>query len=55
MREIVDKHFSDNWVIPFYMGYLVDLSEAWEPYKVSSVCHCVACCIALHAVIDRTR
>ncbi|KAJ1470741.1 WASH complex, subunit strumpellin [Baffinella frigidus] len=22
MREIVDKHFSDNWVISFYMGLL---------------------------------
>jgi len=34
MREIVDKHFNDNWVIPFYMGYIVDLSEAWLPYAV---------------------
>jgi WASH complex subunit strumpellin len=29
MREIVDKHFPDNWVLPVYMGYLVDLSEEW--------------------------
>jgi len=36
MREIVDKHFNDNWVIPFYMGYIVDLSEAWLPYAVSA-------------------
>jgi len=33
MREIVDKHFSDNWVVPFQMGFAVDLSQAWEPYK----------------------
>ena len=26
MREIVDKHFADNWVIAYYMGYTVDLS-----------------------------
>ena len=35
MREIVDKHFSDNWLIPFYMGFTVDLSEAWAPYKAA--------------------
>jgi WASH complex subunit strumpellin len=32
MREIVDKHFNDNWVIPVYMGFTVDLSEAWDIY-----------------------
>jgi len=21
MREIVDKHFADNWVISFFLGY----------------------------------
>jgi len=35
MREIVDKHFSDNWVISFYMGFVVDLSIMWEPYKAA--------------------
>jgi WASH complex subunit strumpellin len=34
MREIVDKHFPDNWVITMYMGITVELIEAWEPYKV---------------------
>jgi WASH complex subunit strumpellin len=29
MREIADKHFSDNWVIPIYQGYLVDLTSYW--------------------------
>lgn len=33
MREIVDKHFNDNWVIAYYLGYYVDLSYQWEPYK----------------------
>ena len=36
MREIVDKHFNDNWVIPYYQGYYVDLAVQWEPYKVRS-------------------
>lgn len=25
MREICDKHFPDNWVIPIYGGELVDV------------------------------
>ena len=25
MRMIVDKYFHDNWIVPLYMGYLVDL------------------------------
>jgi WASH complex subunit strumpellin len=26
MREIVDRHFNDNWIITLYMGHVVDLS-----------------------------
>jgi WASH complex subunit strumpellin len=36
MREIVDKHFYDNWVIPIYQGYLVDLTDFWGNYEASS-------------------
>ena len=32
MREIVDKHFNDNWVISYYMGFTVDLSQTWAGY-----------------------
>jgi len=35
MREIVDKHFADNWVIPYYMGFIVDLTVQWENYKAA--------------------
>lgn len=35
MREIVDKHFSDQWMFPFYLGCIVDLSVAWEPFKAA--------------------
>lgn len=37
MREIVDKYFPDNWIISIYMGFTVNLAEAWEPYKAAKV------------------
>ncbi|KAH9586479.1 WASH complex [Trypanosoma melophagium] len=37
MREIVDKHFADNWVINYYMGFTVDLTIAWRDFKAASV------------------
>eukprot|EP00727_Mastigamoeba_balamuthi_P013163 m51a1_g847 putative WASH complex (1158) ;mRNA; f:778413-782661 len=37
MREIVDKHFPDNWVIAYYMGFTVDISVAWEGYKAAKL------------------
>jgi WASH complex subunit strumpellin len=36
MREIVDRHFPDNWVIAYFMGFYVDLSVAWAPYKAAA-------------------
>lgn len=35
MREIVDKHFADNWVINYYMGFTVDLVVAWSHFKAA--------------------
>ena len=35
MREICDKHFPDNWVIPIYSGYLVDLLKYWESFPAA--------------------
>ena len=35
MREIVDRHFSDNWVIAQYMGFTVELPHVWESYKAA--------------------
>jgi len=35
MREIVDRYFPDNWVLTFYMGFNIDLFEAWAPYKAA--------------------
>jgi WASH complex subunit strumpellin len=36
MREIVDKHWPDQWMCAFYMGYVIDLSDAWAPYKAAT-------------------
>jgi len=35
MREIVDKFFPDNWIITFYLGFTVDLTYVWEPFKAA--------------------
>lgn len=35
MREIVDKHFPDNWVLPIYQGYLIDLTEYWKSFDAA--------------------
>jgi WASH complex subunit strumpellin len=35
MREIVDKHFPDNWVLNYYLGYTADLSVVWMPYRAA--------------------
>ena len=35
MREIVDRHFNDNWVIPTYMGHTVDLMTEWGPHPAA--------------------
>lgn len=34
MREIVDRHFPDNWVVPYYLGFTADLTVEWDRYKV---------------------
>ena len=36
MREIVDKHFSDNWIISYYLGYTADLSSAWSVFPAAA-------------------
>lgn len=35
MREIVDKFFSDNWIISIYMGITVNLVDAWYQFKAA--------------------
>ncbi|XP_053683160.1 WASH complex subunit 5 [Sabethes cyaneus] len=35
MREIVDKFFSDNWIVSFYMGITVNLLNSWDCFKAA--------------------
>eukprot|EP01083_Nonionella_stella_P102334 291036_1 len=35
MRSIVDRYFSDQWVIDIYMGMLVDLNQWWDQYRAA--------------------
>uniref|UniRef100_A0A8W7PH59 Strumpellin n=1 Tax=Anopheles coluzzii TaxID=1518534 RepID=A0A8W7PH59_ANOCL len=35
MREIVDKFFSNNWIVSLYMGITANLISAWEPFKAA--------------------
>lgn len=37
MREIIDKHFPDNYIALTYLGSVWDLSDAWQPYKAASL------------------
>ena len=30
------RHFPDNWVVAYYMGFTIDLTQAWAPYKAAS-------------------
>lgn len=35
MREIVDKFFPSNWVIPVYMGVTMNIIDYWENFKAA--------------------
>lgn len=35
MKDIVDKFLLGWWVVPIFMGFMVDLSVAWDQYKAA--------------------
>ncbi|KAG6444856.1 hypothetical protein O3G_MSEX003553 [Manduca sexta] len=35
MREIVDKFFPSNWVVPIYMGVTINIIDYWENFKAA--------------------
>lgn len=36
MRELVDKHFADNWVVSWAPGFLADLPVQWAQYSAAA-------------------
>ncbi len=53
MREIVDKHFPDNWICSYYMGFTADLSQVWAPFKAANMA--ILNTIEPHRVIELTQ
>ncbi|XP_049874083.1 WASH complex subunit 5 [Pectinophora gossypiella] len=37
MREIADKFFPSNWIIPIYMGVTLNLIDYWENFKAAKL------------------
>lgn len=37
MREICDKFFHDNFVVPIYMGVSLNLIECWDGFKAAKL------------------
>ncbi|ODN03655.1 WASH complex subunit strumpellin, partial [Orchesella cincta] len=37
MREVTDKFFSDNWVVPVFMGFHINLIEWWDGFKAAKL------------------
>jgi Hereditary spastic paraplegia protein strumpellin len=33
MREVVDRFFKDNWVVPVILHFSVDLLVSWDSYR----------------------
>lgn len=32
---MIDKHFADNWIVPVFMGYVVDLTNEWQAFDAA--------------------
>ncbi|XP_037870039.1 WASH complex subunit 5 isoform X1 [Bombyx mori] len=43
MREIVDKFFPSNWVLPVYMGVTINIVDYWDNFKAARSALAVTC------------
>ncbi|CAK1556303.1 unnamed protein product [Leptosia nina] len=43
MREIIDKFFPSNWIIPIYMGVTMNVFDYWESFKAAKSCLANTC------------
>lgn len=53
MRGIVDKFFRECWVISIFLGFTVDLSQAWDRFKAAKTA--LISNLQLSAVSDLTH
>lgn len=53
MKDIVDKFLLGWWVVPIFMGFMVDLSAAWDQYKAAKAA--LAPILALQQVREFAR
>ncbi|XP_053606278.1 WASH complex subunit 5 isoform X2 [Plodia interpunctella] len=44
MREIVDKFFPSNWIIPIYMGVTLNIIDFWDNFKAAKSALSNTCC-----------
>lgn len=43
MREIADKFFPSNWIIPIYMGVTINVIDFWENFKAAKQALSITC------------
>lgn len=53
MKDIVDKFLLGWWVVPIFMGFMVDLSAGWDQYKAAKAA--LAPILALQQVKEFAR
>ncbi|KAF8715433.1 hypothetical protein HU200_027082 [Digitaria exilis] len=50
MREIIDRFFKDNWVVPIFLHFSVDLLVSWDAYKEAKLS--LVSCLSLASIRD---
>lgn len=53
MKDIVEKFLLGWWVVPIFMGFMVDLSAAWDQFKAAKAA--LSPILAMHQVREYAR